>query len=198
MAVPSRDIIVRQGVRVTSAARTWIDLATDLSLRDLIVAGDFLVSCHQRSYGNCTEPVIGLETLGNFLSSQRNVPGLVSARAYGRLRVGVDSPPETKVRIILEDGGLPRFTVDCPILMPDGDVAQWVDLANEEFRVMIEYDGAHHLTPEQQFRDMQRDARAVELGWTQIKINQLDLRHGPKWIEGKVRRVLERRGYGRP
>ncbi|WP_162149396.1 DUF559 domain-containing protein [Arthrobacter sp. Br18] len=190
---------VIHGVRATSAARTWLDLATILPLLDVIVAGDFLVSCHRRSFGKWTKPLVSLEELGTFLRRQRSVPGLVSARsAYGRLRVGSDSPPETKVRVILEDAGLPRFSVDYPIITADGEVAQWADLANEEFRVMIEYDGAHHLTPEQQFRDMQRDAMAVELGWIQIRLNQLDLRQGPQWIAVKVRRVLERRGYTGP
>lgn len=111
--------------------------------------------------------------------------------------MGVDSPPETLVRLMVDDGGLPRFNVDWPVQDPTGGVAFWTDLACEEYRVCIEYDGAHHLTPEQQSADARRDAWASELGWAQIKLNKLDLRQGSGWVVAKVAAALRRQGWSR-
>lgn len=133
-----------------------------------------------------------------YVAGLARVPGLpLARRSVDRLRVGVDSPPETALRLMLEDVGLPRFDVDCPVIGPDGIAVLWPDLSNEKYRVVIEYDGAHHLTPGQQFRDIQRDALTAELGWAQIKINRLDLRQGQWWVASKVEWVLERRGWQR-
>ncbi len=198
LTVDDDDIIEIAGVKVTSPARTWLDLATLLDPLDLIIAGDYLVSCHRRSFGPWTTPKVSLEELRAYVASRARVRGLpLARRSVDRLRVGVDSPPETVLRLMLEDAGLPRFDVDCPVIGPGGIAVLWPDLSNEKYRVAIEYDGAHHLTPGQQFRDIQRDALTAELGWAQIKINRLDLRQGQWWVASKVERVLERRGWRR-
>lgn len=40
------EVWYKNGVRLTSRARTWLDLASSLSLKDLIAAGDYLVCSH--------------------------------------------------------------------------------------------------------------------------------------------------------
>jgi len=196
--VDDADIVELDGLRVTSPARTWLDLATLLDPVDLVIAGDHLVSCHRRSFGLWTTPRIRIDELQAYVEGLSRVPGLpLARRSVGRLRVGVDSPPETVLRLMLEDAGLPRFDVDHPLIGPDGVAALWPDLLNEEYRVVIEYDGAHRLTPGQQLRDMQRDARTAEFGWAQVKVNRLDFRQGQWWVAAKVERVLRRRGWRR-
>lgn len=196
LALQPGDVVDHHGVALTSPARTWVDLAGLLKLEDLICAGDYLVCSHQRSFGEVKRAIIPLADLGHFLDRHRGLPGIRAARdAFSRLRVGVDSPPETLVRLMVEDAGLPRFDVDWPVFDPTGGIAFWTDLANEEYRTCIEYDGAHHLTPEQQSADARRDAWAAELGWAQVRLNKLDLRQGSAWVTAKTASALRRQGW---
>lgn len=196
LALQPGDVLDRDGVPVTTPARTWLDLAGLLTHEDLVCAGDYLVCSHQRSFGETKRAIIQLAALGQFLDHRSGTQGIPAARAaFARLRVGVDSPPETRVRLALEDAGLPRFTVDCPVFDPTGGVAFWTDLGCEEYRTCLEYDGSHHLTPEQQSADARRDAWAAELGWAQVRFNKLDLRQGSNWIVAKAASALRRQGW---
>ncbi|MHA7155282.1 endonuclease domain-containing protein [Arthrobacter sp. TMN-50] len=196
LAVQPGDLVKLHGVAMTSPARTWLDLAGLLSHEHLICAGDYLVCSHQRSFGEAKHAAVPLADLEQFLDHHRRTRGIRAARAaFVRLRVGVDSPPETLVRLMAEDAGLPYFNVDWPVLDPTGGVTFWTDLACEEYRTCVEYDGAHHLTPGQQSADARRDAWASELGWAQVKLNKLDLRQGKGSVVAKVAAALRRQGW---
>lgn len=99
------------------------------------------------------------------------------------------------MRLILEDAGLPEFVVNYPMRNALGSTVAWADLACEAYRVCIEYDGDHHLTPEQQAKDMARDAKVAEMGWAQVKLNRLDLQEGGWRVVAKVRKALLRQGW---
>ncbi len=171
-----------KGLRVTSMERTWLDLATQLSLDELVVAGDQLVSEHQRNFGRRRLPKVPLQELSAYIGGKSATAGLARARrALKLLRVGVDSPPETRLRLILQRWGLPEFVPNTPILDETGDPQIWADLGNALFRICIEYEGAHHLTTAQQGRDHERDYTTAQLGWIQVKINKADMRAGEDW-----------------
>ena len=194
--VSEGDVIEIDGLSVTSPARTWLDLATVLSLEDLVVAGDQIVSEHARSFGPPKMPMIPKPDLERFIVTHGRSWGIQKARlAFDRLRVGVDSPPESLVRLILENAGLPEFAVNYPLRDADGLIVAWTDLGCEAFRVCIEYDGEHHLTPEQQAKDMTRDAKVAEVEWAQVKLNRLDLPEGGWRAVAKVRKTLLRQGW---
>jgi hypothetical protein len=194
--VAEGDVVEFEGLRVTSIARTWLDLATILPPEDLVAAGDQIVSEHHRSFGPPRLAMVPKQDLEHFIASHGRSWGIQKARlAYDRLRVGVDSPPETQVRLILEDAGLPEFTVNYPLRSADGSIVAWTDLGCEAFRVCIEYDGEHHLTPEQQAKDMTRDAKVAEIEWAQMKLNRLDLKEGGWLVIVKVRKILLRQGW---
>jgi hypothetical protein len=190
------DVVEVDGVAVTSVARTWLDLATLLPLEDVIVAGDQIVSEHVRSFGPPKSAMVPLQDLERFVAAHGRSWGIQKARlAFDRLRIGVDSPPETLVRLALEDAGLPEFRVNCPVRDAAGSVVAWSDLGCEMFRTCIEYDGEHHLTPEQQARDMTRDAKVADVRWAQVKLNRIDLHEGGWRAVAKVRKVLLRQGW---
>jgi len=185
-----------EGIRATTPARTFVDLAGILQLPDLVAAGDWLVSEHGRSYGQERRAVVRLEALRNYVYSIRWVPGIRTARAAVDLvRVGVDSVPETHLRLLLYDVGLPEFCPNLPLLDSAGRPVVWTDLGCPEFCTCVEYDGEHHLTREQQLRDHNRDLLVRELGWQQVKISALDMRRGSAWVAGKVARGLKLGGW---
>jgi len=70
-------------------------------------------------------------------------------------------------------------------------------LGCERYRTCIEYDGLHHLTPEQQAMDAFRDQRVAEAGWRQVKINRIDMERGPEWVASRVKQGLRKQGWQR-
>jgi very-short-patch-repair endonuclease len=195
------EVTLLDGLPVTSPARTWLDLASVLCLEDLIVAGDFLVCTHEdRGFARSRPPLISLEELDLYISRKRRVPGLAMARkALPFLRVGVDSPQETRLRLMLQAAQhLPPFRVDYPVSPDDYEFPRWVDLACPEFRTCVEYEGAHHLTPLQQVADKGRDSFMVDCGWNQVKIYAKDLELGAEWVIPQVEAALRRGGWRMP
>ncbi|WP_125612853.1 hypothetical protein [Specibacter cremeus] len=162
--LPPADIVLLDGVPVTSLARTWLDLATLLSLDDLVVAADYLISEHHRHFGLPRPAKVPADDLIAFVAAKHRLRGLRLARAaLDLMRVGVDSPPETRVRLLLFRAGLPEFTPDYPVEGKPGETPIFTDLGCAKFKVCGEYEGNHHLTPQKQAEDRHRDevTRAV-------------------------------------
>ncbi|WAP51122.1 hypothetical protein OL239_14710 [Arthrobacter sp. ATA002] len=168
------------GLAVTGIARTWLDLAGLLSVEELIVTGDQIVSEHHRGFGPPRHALVPLEDLRAFIEGRKGVAHLRKClSALDCLRVGVDSPRETLLRLMLsKDPGMPEFVPNVAIRDKGGKAQVWVDLGCNEYRTCLEYDGAHHLTAEQQARDHYRDLKTAELGWVQVKISKTDLARG--------------------
>lgn len=189
------DIVSVEGLRLTSPARTWVDLGSVLPLEDLIVAGDSIVSEHTRTFGAPKLAMVPLPELRTFVANANGIHGVRKARtALESLRVGVDSPPETVLRLMLEDAGLPEFLPNFPV---DDILGRpvWTDLGCARFRTCIEYDGLHHLSPEQQALDAYRDQRVADSGWRQVKINRIDMSRGAGWVVSRVKQALGKQGW---
>lgn len=192
----SEDVMMLAQTRVTTPSRTWLDLCgmRQLTLDDVIVAGEHLVSEHERSFHPRTA-VVTLDALRAYVGAKRRVPGLGRARiALELIAVGADSPQETQIRLMLERAGLPRFQPNCVVVDPWGDVL-WVDLGNARYRVAIEYDGDHHLDPEQQARDRNRNRRTRAAGWVQVILTKEDLVRGEAHIVRLVIEALSSHGW---
>jgi len=191
------DLVEIDGLGLTSVARTWVDLGSVLPIDDLVVAGDAIVSEHARLFGPPRVARVPLAELRGFVDGANGIHGVRKARlALDLLRIGVDSPPESKLRLMLDDAGLPEFTPNCRV----DDVLNrpvWTDLGCRRFRTCIEYDGLHHLTPEQQALDAYRDQRVTDAGWRQVKINSVDMSRGPDWVVSRVRQALRKNGWQR-
>ena len=189
------DLVEIDGLRLTSVARTWVDLGSVLPLDDLVVAGDAIVSEHARLFGLPRIAMVPLAELRAFVDRANGIHGVRKARlALDLLRVCVDSPPESKLRLLLDDAGLPAFTPNCRV----DDVLNrpvWTDLGCPRYRTCLEYDGVHHLTPEQQALDAYRDQRVTDAGWRQVKINSVDMNRGPDWVVSRVRQALRKQGW---
>lgn len=195
LALRPQDIVIINGLPVTSVFRTFVDLGTLLHLDDLVAAGDSIVSEHHRHFGKPRLPMIPVARLRKLVENTRKIHGIRAARlAIDLIEPGVDSPPETQIRLMLGRAGLPVFVPNCRIDAEIG-LPVWADLGCREYKTCIEYDGGHHLTPEQQQYDARRDQRTREADWAQVKLNKLDLRKGERWITLLVRRALRSQGW---
>ncbi|ALE04306.1 hypothetical protein AL755_00945 (plasmid) [Arthrobacter sp. ERGS1:01] len=193
------DIRWLHGLAVTSPLRTWLDLAAVLTLDDLVAAGDFLVCEHERSFGPKRIPLVQLADLRNAVRGEFHRRGIVLAREAATLiRVGVDSAPESFLRLSLERAGIPELTLNYVVKDWNGTDASWPDLALPEWKVAIEYDGRHHLTARQRAIDNARDALMARLGWRQLRITKAMLDNdGDKAAVALVREALRAQGWTR-
>lgn len=191
--LPAEDIISMDGVPVTNPARTFLDLATILTLDQLVAVADFLICEHDRPFEPPREAVVQAAALRSYVEGKHHLRGLAKARAAVELmRIGVDSPPETRLRLMLQSAGLPAFVTNYAI---PGDPEVWPDLACDEFKTCSEYEGEIHKTPQKQLFDRTRDERTAERGWLQVKVYKADMQRGEAHVVEMVKKALRRHGW---
>jgi hypothetical protein len=144
------------GVRVTTAEDTFVDLAEELSLVDLVVLGDSLV-CRGRATP---------DSLMAASSQCSGRVGEVARRAAALVRTGVDSPMETRLRMLVVLAGLPEPVVNHIEYDEQGRWVRRYDLSFPEHRLAIEYDGRQHAESQRQWeRDVERREELDRDGW---------------------------------
>ncbi|MCU1440887.1 MAG: hypothetical protein JWP85_1884 [Rhodoglobus sp.] len=103
---------------------------------------------------------------------------------------------ETRLRILLEDAGLPRPECGFELLDDCGRAIGWFDLAWPDFRVIAEYDGDQHRTSTRQYeRDISRFDAAADADWRVIRVRGSGILVSPDTTVDRVRRALERAGW---
>lgn len=193
----AQDVHLLRGLAVTSPARTWLDLAGRLATPDLVAVGDAIVCSHQRSFGPNAPALGSVSDLRQVLDQHSGARGIRSARAaLDLIRIGSDSVPETLLRLALVEAGLPEPELNVVIVSGSGRDVAWPDLAYREYRVSIQYDGAHHLSAEQQGSDARRDNESALAGWTSLRITKAQIQElGYAGVARQIRNVLRQRGW---
>ncbi|TDD69874.1 DUF559 domain-containing protein [Jiangella aurantiaca] len=193
-------VIEVSGLPVVRPERTFAHLAATWRLDDLVTLGDAIVR-------HWTTP----ERLHDEIAALTRRRGIVRAREALRLiRPGVDSPMETRVRLLIVDAGLPCPEVGLNVVDETGAWLARPDLSYPKLRIAIEYDGDHHRTDQRQWRrDRYRDEQLRDLGWIVITLTADDvLRYPERTVQRVARHVrmrqafviapLGRRGAARP
>jgi len=144
-------------------ADTFVDLAADLTLVDLVVLGDSLVRrglLAPRDLAAAAELAHGR--------------GVRAARRAARLvRLGVDSAMETRLRLLLGQAGLPEPVVNLVIRDDVGTRLFRLDLAYPEVKVAIEYDGRQHAENRTQWvKDVGRREWFDGDGWRIVTVSR--------------------------
>ncbi|WP_458113139.1 hypothetical protein M1D88_03030 [Arthrobacter sp. R1-13] len=190
------EVVEHDGVRLTSPARTWLDLASILNLDELVVAGDSLVCSHGPDFPMPREALCTVDELRSMVERHPGVRGVRTARAAVELiRVGADSPPETRMRLCIVRAGLPEPVLNHRVLGAYGTPALWPDAAYPEQRVALQYEGAHHNGSDQYLKDIRRADTTTECGWIEVRVSKFDLAGGRPAVVSKVRTALESRGW---
>ena len=181
-------VVELRGIRVSSVPQMFVELADCLNLVDLVVVGDWLVRWKK----------VTLEELRRYVESARH-PGAL--RAVGFVRERVDSPMETRLRMLLVLAGLPEPEVDHKIYDALGRLLYRFDLAYPDLRIALEYDGRQHRADLEQW-DVDSDRRdwCERNDWAQVPVFSRGLYRRPDKTIGRVRERLEARGarLGRP
>jgi hypothetical protein len=102
-----------------------------------------------------------------------------------------ESPPESWVRMILHDAGVPAPVIQHEVRV-DGRVLARLDMAWPEIKLYLEYDGREaHSTDEAFLRDRRRQNDLLALGWVCLRFTAEDLR-SPYLIARRVTAELNR------
>lgn len=186
-----RDLDYRSldGLPLTRPERTFVDLAGHCDLAELVIAGDSLV---RRSPATP-------ESLTALASSTAGTRGIRLARqAASLVRHGVDSPMETRLRLLIVQAGLPEPTIGHVVVDSDGGWLATPDLSYPQLRIAIEYDGVHHLKDARQWqRDIRRRENLERAGWLVRVITAADLLNAPGTILARISADLRTRNLDR-
>lgn len=184
------------GVRLTGAARTWLDLAALLSWEELVAAGDFLVCSHGPEFPVPRQGLCSIDDLVRIAASHPGYRGLRNARAALEVtRVGADSPPESAMRLALVAAGLPEPELNIVVRDAEGWPQLWPDGAYPRYSISLQYDGNHHNANDQYLRDMRRLETTKMLGWEEIRLGRDDLRGEHPPLVHKVANALRAKGW---
>ncbi|WP_157887578.1 hypothetical protein [Frondihabitans sp. PAMC 28766] len=178
------------GLRVTGPVRTWLDLASTLTLDESIVLGDAIVS-NRRDDG----PLGTVEELAAAVAKAPGVRGLARAReALALVRVGSASPAETLLRLSILRHGLPEPSLNEKVYSATGLYLGRGDFVYWDHRIVIEYESDHHRVDAEQWRrDLRRREGFEDAGWRMVRASGDDLHRRADSFLARLGRLLEQR-----
>lgn len=161
----SRATARNHGLLLTSLEDTWCDVGETLELDDLVVVGDAVA----RRLADVTP-------LRDALLRRVRPRGAVALRAaLGLVRVGSDSPMESRCRLVFHRAGLPEPELNAVITHPGGGFLCRADFVWRERRVLAEYQGSDHF---ESFRrgddDISRRLLLEDDGWKYVEMTKRD------------------------
>jgi hypothetical protein len=178
------EVEIIDGVPVTTAARTWVDLGELLAPPDLVAAGDAVL------HGGV--PVAELEEMVTRAARRR---GIRLVRAMLPLLDGrARSRPESHMRFAVVTGGLPKPEVNQAVHDEHG---QWLfepDLGYKDVRLALEYNGALHAATKRMRRDITREVDAGHRGgWQTVTFGPSEVFKRPDALVAYVRELRRER-----
>jgi hypothetical protein len=179
------DLVDIAGLRVTSGAQTFLDMAADLHPADLLALGDALARAGS----------LDATALERRLSRARGVRGVVQARQWApRLTARAASHPESTLRYWLLVSDLPAPQVQVPIVGRRGRTVVHADLGYPEWKVALEYEGRQHADRDQFGRDIDRYSLMAADGWLVLRFAARHMTSGFAVVD-RTRRALLSRGW---
>ena len=181
------EILVVDGVAVTTAARTAFDLGRRTTSRLRAVQRlDALV--------NATDvKVVDVEAVMAAHPGARGMPRL--RKLLPLVDGGAESPQETLTRLVLIDAGLPAPRTQIEVYDDYGCFVARIDMGYEDVLVGVEYDGPQHWTdPAVRQRDIDRQVALQDLGWKIVRASRDLLKFRRSTFVERVASTLRDRG----
>lgn len=158
------------GMYVTTAARTALDLACRYPLGKAVAAVDALARATQLK-------IADVELLAERHKGRRGIRR--ARRVLGLVDPGAESPRETWLRLLVIRNGFPRPKTQIPVYDEFGVLVAVFDLGWEEMKIAMDYEGEHHwLTRRRLNHDIRKAEAVAELGWVDIRVTAEDSEGG--------------------
>jgi len=179
-------IVHQNGLPLVRPEVAWLQLAAVLTVDELVVAGDFLVRKKR--------PLSTLVRLAAAVEDAAGQRGVERARsALREVRTLTESPRESWLRLTIVRGGLPEPVVGFTVYF-QGAFVGTPDLAYEQARIAIEYEGAHHRTDKNTYEDdIARREQFRRAGWLVLLVTDRMLAR-PSYVIAEVEALLRERG----
>ncbi|GAA0991761.1 hypothetical protein GCM10009563_04960 [Subtercola frigoramans] len=173
-------------------ARLWCQLASELSLEELVAAGDYLVARRAR--------LCSVVDLRRTFDSFKRLRGAEMVRAaLDLISDRSESPQESKLRVAFACAGFPAPEVNENVFDEKGVFVARPDLRFEKFRVCVEYEGDGHRVSQSQWRhDVTRTRRLEALGWRVFRATGADSADQFSLLVTQLAHVLRERGWRGP
>ena len=175
-----------RGVRISTPVQSFLELAAvGVNLVDLVVVGDGLVKKKR------TTP----EALMSVAGAWTGRGARAARRAAMLVRSGVDSPMESRSRMLLVLAGLPEPEVNLILRGLDGEWQRRFDMYYKRQRLLVEFDGRQHAEDEVQWvGDIYRREELDRRGERLIIITRSGIYDEPLRTLERVRSALVERG----
>ncbi|MCR2763968.1 hypothetical protein NQ152_10685 [Microbacterium sp. zg.B48] len=179
-------IVVHAGMPLEHPVRAWRQAGSLWRHDDLVVAADAIV--HQ-GWGT-------VEELRDEVRMLRGRSATTMRSALNHVRAGVESPEETRLRLLIVRAGLPEPEVNWILRDAYGRAIARLDLAYRRWRVAVEYDGRVHAEDVRQFeRDADRWSAIRRAGWRHVRILRHHMRGDRPTAVALVREALHEAGW---
>ena len=163
------EVEVVNGMRVTTPARTALDIACRYPLGKAVAAIDALARATHLKMAD-------VELLADRYKGRR---GIRKARTVLDLvDPGAESPQETWLRLLVIRNGFPRPKTQIPVYDEYGVLVAVLDMGWEDIKLALDYEGAHHRDPVRFNKDIRRHDDVTELGWIDIRVTSQDTEGG--------------------
>ncbi|OBI21353.1 hypothetical protein [Mycobacterium sp. E2497] len=161
--IETDEIAVISGMRVTSPARTALDLARRCRSGVAVAAIDALVQATDLKMAD-VQPLVDRYRGRRGMKAARDVLQLVDG--------GAQSPKETWLRLLLIEAGLPRPQTQIPVLNEWGWAEAYLDMGWDDIKVAAEYDGDQHRSSRYHYvKDIRRlEKLERRYGWIVVRV----------------------------
>jgi hypothetical protein len=178
----SAQTTLRKGLPISTPEQTFLDLAAvGVGLVDLVVVADGLIKAGHTS----SELLIG--TAGQWTGRGCRL----ARRAASLAREGVDSPQETRLRLLVVLAGLPEPRVNLIIRAADGSWRRRYDMAYDDIQLILEYDGRQHAEDTHQWlTDIFRREELDQIRWRLVIVTSDGIYREPLRTLERVRDAL--------
>jgi hypothetical protein len=177
--LPPEHVTRKLGLPVTTAARTVIDLARTLTFADGVAAADSAIR-----KGFASKP-----QLWTVLATCHRRPGVMQARRVVEFANGLaESVLESIARVAFDALGLPPPRLQVWIPAATGEAIGRVDFYWEEYKTIVEVDGAmKYEDPSRARAQLRRDKRLREAGYEVVHLTWHDITVRPAESVASIR-----------
>jgi very-short-patch-repair endonuclease len=178
-------VVSFRGIRVSHLLQLFVELASMLSLVELVVVGDAMAKRFRLRPEDLVE---ACERCPDRFASD----ALTAARY---VRAEVDSPMESRLRMLIVLAGLPEPEVNFKIRDEFGNVLRRLDLSYPWLKLIVEYDGRQHVERMQQWdSDIDRREEFDDDGWKTLIVTAKGVYKEPERTIARVHKKLVQRG----
>ncbi|HET7338320.1 MAG TPA: DUF559 domain-containing protein [Candidatus Dormibacteraeota bacterium] len=180
-ALAKRDVVNARGLPATEIVRTVAETCARLDLIEAIVVAD--AALHSRR--------LRIEQLASWVQAHAGFRGVRRVReVLDHAEPASESPMESRLRLVLVSGGLPRPKAQVTIRDRWGRAIGRPDLYYEDQRLGIEYDGITHR--DALVEDNRRQNRLLNAGVRLLRFTAGDVLRNPEKVVSDVRSMLSR------